>query len=272
MDLNRQIKSAEKKYKQILEGFFASVYKDDYLPSHGLSHHRRVWNIAKEIAEVLNNHNLLSDNAMPGSLIIACYLHDSGMAADHGPDHGKHSARLTEEFLEKNKLPAKDYPGLCEAVLLHDKKEYASPSLINLHSVLSMADDLDAFGIIGVYRYLEIYLLRGVTLPELGKKIRQNAATRFRHFEELMNFDEKFVRKHRKRYETLDTFFQNLDNDLINHNASAYLTIVDIINSMVQTGSLPEQIIARHENDEDPCVSLFFKSFGSELCPQERTC
>ena len=32
-------------------------------------------------------------------------------------------------------------------------------------TILSVADDLDAFGFTGIYRYLEIYLTRGIN-PE----------------------------------------------------------------------------------------------------------
>lgn len=270
MDLNRQIESAEISYKQILEGFFVSIYKDNYLPSHGLSHHRRVWNIAKELTEVLHNRDFLIDSGFVNSLIIACYLHDIGMAVEHGTEHGQHSARLMQAFLKNNNLPESDYPGLYEAVLLHDKKDYSSPSGINLHSVLSMADDLDAFGVIGVYRYLEIYSLRGVLIHELAEKIRRNAAGRLRHFMQQMSFDENLVIKHRKRYEILETFCLNLENDLVNGNhASGYLKIVRILTSMVQSGAIPEQMISKIENDGNPVVDRFFKTFRAELANAE---
>lgn len=266
MDLNRQIESAEKKYKQILEGFFVSTYKENYLPSHGISHHRRVWNNAKELTGALVSQNLLTDPRFPDSLIIACYLHDIGMAVEHGPDHGKHSAEITKAFLKNNNLRESDFPALHEAVLLHDKKDYSSPAAINLHSVLSMADDLDAFGYTGIYRYIEIYSLRGVTFRDTGKNIRQNAANRFRHFEILMNFDQLIVRKHRRRYEILDTFCLNFENNIREEKSgSGYLKVVEIIASMMRSGAVPEEMITQHENAQDPVVGSFFKALRSEL-------
>lgn len=266
MDLNRQIESAEKKYKQILEGFFVSVYKEKYLLSHGLSHHRRVWCIAKELTLSLYQNNLLNDFCFPDSLIIACYLHDIGMAVEHGPDHGKHSAQLTGTFLRKNNLSDSNYPGLLEAVMMHDKKDYSTPASINLHSVLSMADDLDAFGITGIYRYIEIYSIRGIALGEIGEKIRLNAANRFRHFAELMSFDETLVGKHRERYEILINFCLDFEKDLSKEKAdSGYLKVAEIIASMVQSDTVQEEMIIKHEHDPDPVVKSFFMSLRNEL-------
>ena len=42
--------------------------------------------------------------------------------------------------------------------------------------MLSVADDLDAFGFTGIYRYSEIYLMRGINPNQLGHLIIENAA------------------------------------------------------------------------------------------------
>jgi len=62
MDLNGSIESAEKKYKQILEDFFISVYTEKHLSSHGIDHHRRVWNYAKDLIRLtpLKNNGQIS--------------------------------------------------------------------------------------------------------------------------------------------------------------------------------------------------------------------
>ena len=39
---------------------------------------------------------------------------------------------------------------------------------MNLLTILSVADDLDAFGFIGIYRYSEIYLTRGIDPEKIG--------------------------------------------------------------------------------------------------------
>jgi HD superfamily phosphodiesterase len=53
MNLTGTIESAERKFKQILEEFFIGAYDDRYLSSHGIDHHRRVWNYAKELLPLL---------------------------------------------------------------------------------------------------------------------------------------------------------------------------------------------------------------------------
>ena len=38
----------------------------------------------------------------------------------------------------------------------------------DLLTILSVSDDLDAFGYIGIYRYTEIYLTRGIDPEKIG--------------------------------------------------------------------------------------------------------
>ncbi len=76
-----------------------------------------------------------------------------------------------------------------------------------LQLFLSVADDLDAFGYIGIYRYLEIYIARNVRPEVIGYEIRKNALVRFQNFElKYGNFPE-LIEKHRKRFLILDHFF-----------------------------------------------------------------
>ena len=49
MLLSGKIASSEAKYKNILENFFREIVDISFLPSHGIDHHRRVWEYAKEI-------------------------------------------------------------------------------------------------------------------------------------------------------------------------------------------------------------------------------
>ncbi|HBZ20410.1 MAG TPA: hypothetical protein DEO60_04715 [Bacteroidales bacterium] len=73
--------------------------------------------------------------------------------------------------------------------------------------ILSVADDLDAFGYIGIYRYLEIYIARNIRPEVIGEEIRKNALRRFQNFEiKYRNFPE-LIEKHRERFLILDDFF-----------------------------------------------------------------
>lgn len=263
MDLT-SIESAENQFTQILEGFFVSIYDEKLLPSHGLNHHRRVWTTAKELILILAEKNRLTDSSIIPGLLIASYLHDIGMAIDHGPRHGRHSLELCERFLKENSLDEKNFPGMSEAILEHDKKDYSSPSGINIRTLLAVADDIDAFGFTGIYRYIEIYALRGVAQEETGMKIRENAGKRYMHFEELFGSEEELTRKHRSRYQILDDFFKRYEEQLKAGDHSGHVKIVEILTGMVKNKTELNEIIRFHKSNEDPVVSRFFESLEQE--------
>jgi HD superfamily phosphodiesterase len=101
MNLTGTIESAEKQFKQILEDFFISVYNENSLSSHGIDHHRRVWNYSKELLKLFPLKNPAQISRLPTELIITSYLHDIGMSVDPGIRHGKHSKNLCIQFLSK---------------------------------------------------------------------------------------------------------------------------------------------------------------------------
>ena len=177
MNLTGQIESAELQFKQLLEDFFISIYDERLLPSHGIDHHRRVWLHAKELLKIFPFRNSDLALRLPSKLIIACYLHDIGMSVDQGIRHGQFSKAICHTFLKENKLVEEDYYDVLETIENHDLKDYSENKAFNeLHTILSAADDLDAFGFTGIYRYAEIYLLRGVKSDEIGKLIKENSA------------------------------------------------------------------------------------------------
>jgi HD superfamily phosphodiesterase len=263
MDLTHTIKSAEQQYKQILEDFFISVYDEPALPSHGITHHRRVWNMAQELLFTIGKHNIQTNPCLPGCLIIAAYLHDIGMTVNHGPLHGNHSADLCRNFLKSHDLPESDFPGLAEAIEGHDKKDYTgSEAGLNLRTILSVADDLDAFGFIGIYRYLEIYGLRGVKPEILGKRIRENAGKRFNNFRELFSFDSSLVEKHETRYRILDEFFTDSTEDNESRN---YTIIPEIISGSVKLRKALPDTIKENLKNSNIVVSRFFLKLDEEF-------
>lgn len=272
MDLTPHIKSAEKRFKQILEGYFASVYNEKILPSHGLSHHRRVWLYARDLISEKNINQNISDPQFPFNLIIACYLHDLGMSVEHGPDHGKHSSLFCRKFLQQYNLRIEDYPGLPEAIENHDKKDYTNAvndSYLNL--ILSVADDLDAFGITGIYRYAEIYSDRGTGNESFGTKIRENAMKRFNHFRQEFECTGSLFQKHKERYLLLDQFFGEYEKEL-QFRKNSYPTgrtgVVEII-----------RLSLEQQNDLDDLISTgikardeFIKDFFTRLQKENITC
>ncbi|HEX2969055.1 MAG TPA: hypothetical protein VHO46_08095 [Bacteroidales bacterium] len=269
MDLNGTIESAEKKFIQILEGFFISVYPEKELPSHDLSHHRRVWNTAKELILIAAEDNRFTDPRLIQSLLIASFLHDIGMATDRSPSHGMKSMELCKLFLAKNNLNESDFPGLLKAVLEHDNKDYSESSEITVHSLLSVADDLDAFGFTGIYRYIEIYSIRGIEEAEMAAKIRENSEKRYRHFEHLFFSHKELVQKHRKRYEILDSFFTAYNMQLRKGEDTGCIRVVRLLLQIVQNSENLNNLIQRYQNDEDQIVRSFFAGISSEMCSRK---
>jgi len=209
MILTRTIEHAEEEYRDLLEDFFIEKWGETTLYSHGIEHHRRVWKYAKETLNYISPDLKTGDTLFPGKLIIACYLHDIGMSVDPEVRHGIHSRDLCRLFLVKNSLSESDFKDVLDAVEHHDDKEYKT----RVHGdnevlkILSVADDLDAFGYIGIYRYLEIYIARNIRPEVIGEEIRKNALRRFQNFEiKYRNFPE-LIEKHRERFLILDDFF-----------------------------------------------------------------
>jgi hypothetical protein len=204
MDLTDIIFKTEEKYISSVEAFFHEKWGDTKLWSHDLSHHRRVWSYAKELLQYRD----ISDPLFVEKLLIACYLHDAGMAIDPGSKHGVTSRKLCKDFLVKNKMNLSDYQDVLDAIVNHDNKEYIeSPAGNNLLLLLTVADDLDAFGYTGILRYADIYMQRGVSQDNLGRLVLENSEKRFRNFEKVFMGIPKLVDRHRNRYMILQEFY-----------------------------------------------------------------
>ena len=271
MKLTVTIESAEHKLKPILEEFFISVFDEKTLSSHGIDHHRRVWGYSKELFNLIASRKPASFTHLLPKLIIASYLHDIGMSVESGIRHGKHSRDLCIMFLKKNNLPLQDYHDVLDAVENHDNKEYSGDSDVNdLLKILSVADDLDAFGYIGIYRYAEIYLMRGVDFFEIGNLIKKNAARRFDNFVKTFGFDDEFVWKHKKRYEILDKFFEEYNKQVPDYKfggsaPSGYCGVIEmfagILNYKIELKDIcrdPDQY------STDLVICRYFKELASE--------
>lgn len=210
MNLTAIIESAEFALRQILEDLFISIYSEKQLQSHGLEHHRRVWKYAKEILYLNASEDVTSPLCDPSKLMIASYMHDIGMAIDPGQWHGRISRELCNQLLIKLDFDPADYTEVLEAIENHDNKSYTTTAdQGSLLSILSMADDLDAFGFTGIYRYSEIYTARKSDPLKIGSLIRENASARFGNLEANNPGKAGYLQKHRKRFEILDNFFRN---------------------------------------------------------------
>jgi HD superfamily phosphodiesterase len=262
--------SAENNYKQILEDFFHTVYDEKSLPSHNIDHHRRVWAFAKEIfSSVLSSG---SDMKLPDpdELIIACYLHDSGMSVDRGPDHGKLSSRICKKFLAEKNIPFSQFNSVLDAIEFHDRKNYGNlPSDNQVLTILSAADDLDAFGFTGIYRYIEIYYIRSISIAEIGRKIRENAQVRFTNFRIKFGMIDSLLKRHQERFDILDSFFSryNLqaENYSFGNNPEGYCGAVELMIKFINSGMGPGEFnLHATKYFGDPVIKWYFTGLRGE--------
>lgn len=215
MNLEKEIEAAESKFRQALENFFIEKWGDTKLASHDLTHHQRVWSNARSLLYEIQASEPEKIILAADKLLIACYLHDLGMAIDPGERHGIHSSKLVKEFIGLNGLQLSHFTEVIEAVENHDnKKSTVLAADFNLSTLLASADDLDAFSYIGIYRYLEIYLARGIHPQHIGFEIIKNAGKRFANFEVTFKGYRKLIDKQRKRYLILYKFFEGYNREI----------------------------------------------------------
>lgn len=274
MNLTALVESAELRFKQVLEDFFVSLYDEKNLISHGIDHHRRVWNYAKELLTTRLIQSKLRPACDPSKLIIACYLHDIGMSVEPGPRHGILSRELCHQFLKKYNLPEYLYEDVLDTIENHDRKDYTSKSgSKDLLTVLSVADDLDAFGFTGIYRYSEIYLTRGINQAQLGHLILENAEMRFKNFEDIYGFQNFYVKFHRKRYGILTDFFRQYNKQIDTYNfltnePEGYSGVIQLFMLMIRNKMAINDLFTEAEiYQNDIIISPFFNGLKSELSP-----
>ncbi len=161
------------------------------------------------LAEEQNFEKSYTDNA-----IIAALFHDTGMIDTLGPEHGINSMRICENFLDHSTdLETAVFEQAFTAIVNHDKKEYKEKNTQtrDLSTLLPIADDLDAFGRIGVLRYYEIYYLRGIPEKEIPLKVLQNIQKRWEHFSFHFKTRKQIEQFHRKRFLESYRYFEKLD-------------------------------------------------------------
>jgi HD superfamily phosphodiesterase len=198
-----------------------ALFPDNLLPSHDHTHHMRVWNLCKELLKEIATFNSRMDQSLVEGILIAAFFHDLGMATSTREDHGMLGSELCKSwFGYKERVRPERKEEILRAIELHDRKDvqiYASfspetpPEILTF---LSVADDLDALGIIGVYRYAEIYLKRGIPLEELGTRILINVKTRFEHLSDGCRLCRQVLEKYRQQYDELCLFFEQYNLQL----------------------------------------------------------
>ncbi len=202
------IEAAEKKYRHRLTQECRSLFSNTTLPSHDHLHHARVWENASLLLSRLYDSGLATDPLLAEKAIIAAYFHDTGLTVNRGTAHGTESRQICSGFLEKCDLDESDKNEILDAVEKHDDKSYlklSDPS--SLAAIISVADDMDAFGTTGIGRYIEIYSVRGVSDEAMPEMVISNITTRFRHLESTYSMFPDLVREQKRRVETVTEYF-----------------------------------------------------------------
>jgi hypothetical protein len=274
MQLENLIAQSEVKYLLPLYHSCKQQFSGVHLPSHDETHHARVWQYAKQLLHQLHSQGTSIKVINIEQLIVSVFFHDQGMSVTFSKEHGKASRQLCETFFTTSDIVVSyDLEGVLEAIENHDKKEY-TPLLISsrefdLRKLLNIADDLDAFGTIGIYRYLEIYLLRNMSLNILPEAIMTNLSSRFTHFQKAFTYDPLFLEVQQKRYEDTVRFFSDLKEQLL-QNPSASNGPISIVNCIAteiivkkrNVSEVSEEVISTHRDDD---VRRFFERLKKEM-------
>jgi HD superfamily phosphodiesterase len=199
-----------------------NLYRNSSLPSHDHSHHLRVWNLSKTLLREIATFNSTIDQSLVEGILIAAFFHDLGMVYSTRVDHGHLGVELCLEwFKAKDRDRPENFDEILRAIELHDRKDEQIHSSFQRETppeilgIISVADDLEAMGIIGIYRYAEIYLRRGISLEELGDRILENASARFENLSRACLLCGRVIENYRQQYEELRLFFEAYKHQLL---------------------------------------------------------
>jgi HD superfamily phosphodiesterase len=268
----KNISTAEAKWQKLLFNYSKEKFTLIPLPSHDQLHHLRVWKFAKEILSELDKYGNQYSFMEVEAILIAVFFHDLGMTVTREKDHGAESRDLCLQFFEAHKvLRPSNLQVILEMIEKHDDKEYINHSeTIGRPStavILNIADDLDAFGYIGIYRYTEIYHFRGISVQNLPSCILPNLEARFQHFTRHLGKSGNLAELHGKRFFSTRTFFINLEEDLKlgNNNPGSFQKIIQNLIEFSNSNETKVHSLAHYIHDTDPVVKNFFKKFIDEL-------
>lgn len=226
----------QNKWLPVVELACKQAFVGHHIPSHDFGHHQRVWNYAYEIAQFLKSDLGNSEQANL-NLMVACYFHDTGLTINPNEDHGLASLQILNSWLETHHaIKPLISQSAYNAVQYHDDKSYKKHgkeplSLDNTLAILCIADDMDAFSYLGILRYTEIYLMRGVAPELIPAMVLSNLKSRFQNMEQSIMSIPELYNQQQQRYTTTSQFFR--DSSFHQKNTKEYTTFVALIQSIV---------------------------------------
>lgn len=246
------IKQIEQSYLSKTYDYVQEVFTGHHLPSHDHTHHFRVWQYAKEYLTEIKGNDKPIDHKEILSVFFSCFFHDTGMSVTLDKSHGIASRKIFDNFVnEYLNREIFNYEETCAAIQKHDNKEAIlldipgfSDKSITL-SILSVCDDLDAFGAIGILRYTEIYLLRKIPLQDISKAVSDNLNFRIKNFLKSAEHMPEFFSRHQRRAEfTIDFFKGGLNKD-----SWQYIYLQTIQNHVIENRMNYQQFLERIKNN-----------------------
>ncbi|MBN1414370.1 MAG: HD domain-containing protein [Bacteroidales bacterium] len=232
----------EHKWLQLLYSYIKGLFSNKWLPSHDHTHHLRVWYYAKRLVELLDGQGYVFTEQMLEQLIIAVFFHDTGLTRTLDASHGKESRLICHDFLTRYASFSKgDYDEILEAIEKHDDKTYAynlstgKDMPDDMNTLLTVCDDLDAFGAIGVFRYLEIYVQREIPIHSIPEKVIENLTLRFDNLKNHYGRLDSFMKEQEKRYQFTMDFYCELEKQLRSYaDLSSDSGPVAVVNILLQ--------------------------------------
>lgn len=277
---DKLIRQIEEKWLRTLYDQCSKQFSSVHLPSHDETHHLRVWNYAKSLLQYAVKQEVSVSETDIERLMIAVFFHDQGMSQSMSKEHGQISRHICKAFFQTPNMQAPSgFDTILEAIEKHDQKDYSSThkatSDFDIQKLLNIADDLDALGIAGAYRYLEIYLLRNVKIELLSEAILTNLSSRFQHFSDTFAHTPALVKAQSHRYTATRNYFKdlNLQLKLLEFSPDSYLGPIGVINYIrneiiKNKKSLQETIGLAVFAKNDFYVRHFYERLAKELAHQ----
>ena len=267
------ISETENKYLKTLYEYVRELFTRNPLPSHDHKHHLRIWYYASNLINSLASRNICPDRRQTENLILAVFFHDTGLTRTLKKEHGCDSRKICEQFLNQNPGLFDHYPGEgLDAIRMHDDKEYAGnvnqtgmPSVLN---ILSVCDDFDAFGAVGVLRYAEIYLLRNISLEMLPSQVIDNLKKRYRNFVSQAWIPPNVVNRQEERYQFTMDFYRKMQLiEESGHSTVNNQIISGYMDSVYTAKTDIEGFIRSLDNQGNDDLSEFSKVLKNDLHP-----
>lgn len=276
--VEEHIARTEEKWLKDVAAFVKDLFKDTFLPSHDHSHHMRTWETAKLIIREIAEFNVLITEQFVEAALLASLFHDTGITETRGIQHGTKGMNIYVKFISDYGTKPEMHQQIAHAIEMHDQKTKSqfipfhwdkAPDLLTL---ISIADDMDAFGIIGVYRFAEIYLHRGIPLKSLGVTLLENVSIRYNNFSKASTLVPSLIKIAKPRYQEILNFYDKYNQQLLTEEDphkvySGHIGIINYIRNFSVIGKIhPRDFLDSLQNFQvSKYVLDFFKKLESEL-------